>query len=261
MGHDVYNQNQAVLNMFRNIPPITLNLIIINAIVWVAMLILPSSIGVDILNVGALHYFTSPEFGVWQFVTYMFMHSTQTFSHLLFNMFGLFMFGSTLERVFGGKRFLFFYITVGIGAALIQEGVYAIWINSIASANGFDSEIMHNIAKGLVPTAFNQQQYQAGAEIYSLINAPTIGASGAIYGILLGFGMIFPNMPLYFFFIPVPIKAKWMVIAYGVLELTLGVTGVQSGVAHFAHLGGMVVALLLIIYWRKKGVIHREPLY
>lgn len=247
--------------MFRNIPPVTLNLIIINALIWLAMLIVPTSLGVDMLTFGGLHYFVSPDFGLWQIITYMFMHSTQSFSHLLFNMFGLLMFGSTLERVFGGKRFLFFYITVGIGAALIQEGVYAVWINHLATSNGFDTEIMRNIAKGLVPTSFNQQQYMAGAEIYSLINAPTIGASGAIYGILLGFGMIFPNMPLYLFFVPIPIKAKWMVIAYGVLELTLGVTGVQSGVAHFAHLGGMIVAFLLIIYWRRKGVINREPLY
>ncbi len=248
-------------SIFKNIPPITLNLIIINAIVWLAMLIVPSRLGIDIVSIGGLHYFTSPDFGAWQFITYMFMHSTQSFSHLLFNMFGLFMFGSTLERVFGQKRFLFFYITVGLGAALIQEGIYAIWIHNLASANGFNSETMAIIAKGMVPAGVTHAQYMAGAEIYSLINAPTIGASGAIYGILLAFGMIFPNLPLYFFFIPIPIKAKWMVIAYGVLELTLGVTGMQSGVAHFAHLGGMVVALLLIVYWRKKGVINREPLY
>ncbi len=99
------------------------------------------------------------------------------------------------------------------------------------------------------------------AEINMLANVPTIGASGAIYGILLAFGMIFPNLPLYMFFIPIPIKAKWMVIAYGVLELTMGVTGWQSGVAHFAHLGGMIVALVLIIYWRKKGTISNGPLY
>lgn len=243
------------------IPPVTLNIIIINVIVWLAMVILPSRLGWSIDNIGGLHYFTSSDFGVWQFLTYMFMHDTRSISHLFFNMFGLFMFGATLERVFGGKRFLFFYITVGIGAALVQEGVYAAYIHHLASANGFDSEALTQIARGFVPAGSSHAQYMAGAEIYSLINAPTIGASGAIYGILLAFGMIFPNMPLYFFFIPVPVKAKWMVIAYGVLELTLGVTGVQSGVAHFAHLGGMIVAFLLIVYWRKKGVIHREPLY
>lgn len=247
--------------MFRNIPPITLNLIIINALVWLAMLIVPSSLDIDLLRIGGLHYFTSPDFEAWQLFTYMFMHSTQSISHLFFNMFGLLMFGATLERVFGGKRFLFFYITVGIGAALIQEGVYAVWINQLASANGFDSEEMANIVKGFASTGFTQPQFMAAGELWSLINSPTIGASGAIYGILLAFGMIFPNMPLYFFFVPVPIKAKWMVLAYGVLELTLGVTGLQSGVAHFAHLGGMIVAFLLIVYWRKKGVIHRGPLY
>lgn len=243
------------------IPPVTLNIIIINVIVWLAMIILPSRIGVDIINIGALHYHASPDFGVWQWLTYMFMHDTGSFTHLFFNMFGLFMFGSTLERVFGSGRFLFFYITVGIGAALVQDGVYAIWIHNLASSAGFDSETLSVIAKGMVPSNASHGQYLAAAEIYSLINAPTIGASGAIYGILLAFGMIFPNLPLYFFFIPIPIKAKWMVIAYGVLELTLGMTGMQSGVAHFAHLGGMIVALALIIYWRKKGVINRDPLY
>jgi len=99
------------------------------------------------------------------------------------------------------------------------------------------------------------------AQLNLLINVPTIGASGALYGVLLAFGMIFPNMPLYLFFIPVPIKAKWMVLGYGAIELMLGVTGMQSGVAHFAHLGGMIVAFLLIIYWRKKGIINNEPLY
>ncbi|MDE7388633.1 MAG: rhomboid family intramembrane serine protease [Muribaculaceae bacterium] len=248
--------------MFRNIPPVTLNLIIINVIVWLAMIVLPGSINMDVLSFGALHYFSSPDFGAWQLFTYMFMHDTGSLTHLFFNMFGLLMFGATLERVFGGSRFLFFYITVGIGAALIQEGVYAAWIGHLASGAGFDTAAMSQLAHGVVPKSVTSQDaYNVGAEIYQLINAPTIGASGAIYGILLAFGMIFPNMPLYFFFIPVPVKAKWMVLAYGVIELTLGVTGWQSGVAHFAHLGGMIVALLLIVYWRKKGVINREPLY
>lgn len=250
------------MNMFRNLPPVTLNLIIINVIVWIAMLILPSGLGIDVVNLGGMHYFSSPDFSVWQLVTYMFMHSTQSFTHLFFNMFGLLMFGATLERVFGSARFLFFYITVGIGAALIQEGVYALMINHFASVGGFDSAAVKLLAQGIVPEGItSQQQYLAGAEIYQLINVPTIGASGAIYGILLGFGMMFPNMPLYFMFIPFPIKAKWMVLIYGIVELSLGVTGMQSSVAHFAHLGGMIVAFLLIVYWRKTGAIHRGPLY
>ena len=183
-------------------------------------------------------------------------------SHLFFNMFGLVMFGSVLEHVFGSKRYLFFYLTVGIGAALIQEGVYAIWIHNLATG----------LPEGLTISTIAEQnpnfikanlQYIPPEilKIYGLINTPTVGASGALYGILLGFAMLFPNMPLYFFFIPVPIKAKWMVLGYGVIELFFGVTGLQSGVAHFAHLGGMLVALMLILYWRKNGDINRVPLY
>ncbi len=242
-------------------PPVTLNLVIINALVWLAMIVLPGRTGFDIERYGGLHYFLSSDFFAWQPISYMFMHSTAGISHLFFNMFGLMMFGATLERVFGSARFLFFYITVGIGAALVQEGVYAVWINHLSSGmTGVQvSEIISEGAEAL-RKGMNYMDPTL-AEINMLANVPTIGASGAIYGILLAFGMIFPNLPLYMFFIPIPIKAKWMVIAYGVLELTLGVTGWQSGVAHFAHLGGMIVALVLIIYWRKKGTISNGPLY
>jgi membrane associated rhomboid family serine protease len=245
--------------MFRNIPPITKNLIIINAIVWLAMVLLPS---MNLDGIGGLHYFTSPDFRPWQFLTYMFMHSSSGIAHIFFNMFGLLMFGSTLERVFGSAKYLFFYLTVGIGAGLVQEGVYAIWISHLAG----------QLPAGVLMSQVIEEGYNALSQgmnfmdptlsqLNLLINVPTIGASGALYGVLLAFGMIFPNMPLYLFFIPVPIKAKWMVLGYGAIELLLGVTGMQSGVAHFAHLGGMIVAFFLIIYWRKKGVINNEPLY
>lgn len=241
-------------SIFSNIPPVTKNLIIINFIVWVAMLVLPSRLGVDIERFGGLHYFESPWFNPIQLFTYMFMHSTSDFGHLFFNMFGLLMFGALLERVFGSARFLFYYISVGIGAALIQEGVYAIWISSISS--GIDS-VGYVIDEGAKALANNQNFVDpVMSQINILANIPTIGASGAIYGILLAFGMLFPNMPLYIMFFPVPIKAKWVVIGYGAIELFLGVTGLQSGVAHFAHLGGMLIGLIIILYWKKKGVIN-----
>lgn len=251
------------MNSFWNrIPPVTKNLLIINIIVWLAMILLPRSFEQAIYKSCALHYVLSPDFKIWQPLTYMFMHSTSGISHLLFNMFGVVMFGSVLEQVFGSRRYLFFYITVGLGAALVQECVYAIWIESLASGlpSGFTLSQVAQEGSRLISQGMNWTDPTLGT-LNSLINVSTVGASGALYGVLLGFAMLFPNMPLYFFFIPVPIKAKWMVIGYGVIELFFGVTGMQSGVAHFAHLGGMIIALILILYWRKKGEINRGPLY
>lgn len=252
-------------------PPVTKNLLIINVLVWLAMVIMPVGFDRAVTRSCALHYFLSPDFKPWQLLTYMFMHATRgifmtqqsiDISHLFFNMFGLVMFGSVLEHVFGSKRYLFFYLTVGIGAALIQEGVYAIWIHNLASGLPEGWTLSTVAERGIQLIRGNQNWVDPTlGQLNMLINTPTVGASGALYGILLGFAMLFPNMPLYFFFIPVPIKAKWMVLGYGVIELFFGVTGLQSGVAHFAHLGGMLVALLLILYWRKNGEINRGPLY
>lgn len=252
-------------------PPVTKNLLIINVLVWLAMVIMPVGFDRAVTRSCALHYFLSPDFKPWQLLTYMFMHATRgifmtqqsiDISHLFFNMFGLVMFGSVLEHVFGSKRYLFFYLTVGIGAALIQEGVYAIWIHNLATGLPEGWTLSTVAERGIQLIRGNQNWVDPTlGQLNMLINTPTVGASGALYGILLGFAMLFPNMPLYFFFIPVPIKAKWMVLGYGVIELFFGVTGLQSGVAHFAHLGGMLVALLLILYWRKNGEINRGPLY
>ena len=249
----------------------TKNLLIIIVLVWLAMVIMPVGFDRAVTRSCALHYFLSPDFKPWQLLTYMFMHATRgifmtqqsiDISHLFFNMFGLVMFGSVLEHVFGSKRYLFFYLTVGIGAALIQEGVYAIWIHNLATGLPEGWTLSTVAERGIQLIRGNQNWVDPTlGQLNMLINTPTVGASGALYGILLGFAMLFPNMPLYFFFIPVPIKAKWMVLGYGVIELFFGVTGLQSGVAHFAHLGGMLVALLLILYWRKNGEINRGPLY
>lgn len=243
--------------MFRNMPPVTKNLLIINVLVYLACVMLPQ-FGATLDRNCALHYFLSPDFRFWQPVTYMFMHATLT--HIFFNMFGVVMFGAIIERVFGSARYLLFYLTVGVGAALVQEGVYAAMISHYASALPADLSV-RQIAVMTGGTPIPIAYADVIQEIYMLVNIPTVGASGALFGVLLAFAMIFPNMPLYIFFIPVPVKAKWVVLAYGVIELFLGVTGMQSGVAHFAHLGGMLIGFLLIVYWRNKGEINRGPLY
>lgn len=235
--------------MFRNLPPVTKNLIIINFIVWLAVFVLPHRLGFDMERIFALHYFQAPYFNPAQLFTYMFMHDSHNLAHILFNMFTLFMFGVTLERTLGSKRFLFFYISCGIGAALVQELVWfftwpGIFAKALAPLNGVSVAEMSGYLK----------ENMSLPQVQGLLNQlATIGASGAIYGVLLAFGMLFPNVPLYFMFMPVPIKAKWMVLGYGVIELLIGMSQANDGVAHFAHLGGMIFGFIIIYYWKKKG--------
>jgi membrane associated rhomboid family serine protease len=162
-------------------------------------------------------------FKPWQLVTYMFMHGG--FSHLFFNMFSLWMFGRTLELELGWKRFLIYYMVCGVGAALFQMGIAQIDLAHI----------------------------EVGSSMwYRYMSTPTVGASGAIFGLLLAFGMMHPNAIISLIFPPISLKAKWFVVVYGVLELFLGVSGTMSGVAHFAHLGGMFWGWLLFVWWRYR---------
>lgn len=237
-------------SFFSSIPPITKNLIIINFIVWLATLVLSSRTGFDIERFGALHYFEASDFNPVQLITYMFMHAD--FTHFFFNMFALFMFGTTIERTLGQKRFLFYYISCGLGAAIIQEITWyftweSIFTMPLANQNGISLEEMSQ--------AIAQAQAM-GYNMPFLNQLLTVGASGAVYGILLAFGMIFPNQPIYMMFIPIPIKAKYFVIGYGAIELLYGLSMANDGVAHFAHLGGMLFGLLMIIYWKRKGIIN-----
>ena len=244
-------------SFFSMIPPVTKNLIIINFIVWLAMLVLPQRLDMNIESFGMLHYFRAPDFNPAQLLTYMFMHSTQSAAHLFFNMFTLFMFGVTLERTLGSMRFLFYYISCGIGAALVQELVWALtWENTFVPMLANANHVSYEEIRQAISQAMND-----GEELPFLNLLGTIGASGAVYGVLLAFGMLFPNRPLYLMFVPVPIKAKWMVIGYGVIELLIGLgnaRGATDGVAHFAHLGGMIFGFIMIYYWKKKGMVHGD---
>lgn len=240
------------------IPPVTKNLIIINFIVWLAMFVLPGRLGNSLETWGGLHYFSASDFNPVQLITYMFMHSTGGFAHIFFNMFSLFMFGLTLERVLGSARFLFFYISCGLGAALIQELVWALtwedtFVRLLAAGNHIDFPEARAALQSMMATP------QGEAQVSHWLNAlVTIGASGAVYGILLAFGMLFPNAPIYLFFIPIPIKAKWMMCGMVAIELLIGLSeaaGRPDGVAHFAHLGGMIFGFFMILYWKKKGTI------
>lgn len=235
---------------FRNFPTVTKNLLIINTLMWLAQITFPR-VGIDLTSILGLHFWGASDFNPAQLITYMFMHDDGSFSHLFFNMFSLLMFGPLLERTLGSKRFLFYYLSCGLGAGLVQEFVWQLTWKDIfapffANAAGWTMDEAYQA----INTAITQ-----GENIPALNSLITVGASGCIFGILLAFGMLFPNMPLFLMFIPVPIKAKWMVIGYGAIELMFGVTGAMSSVAHFAHLGGMLFGFILLLIWKRKGNI------
>jgi len=241
-----------------SVPVVTKNLIIINALLWLASAVLPK-VGIDIQSVLGLHYIGSDHFMLSQLITYMFMHDPYNIGHVFFNMFGVYMFGRILEQVWGPRRFLLFYMVTGIGAAIIQELTWFVdmkpFLDAIDNYNVTgDTSVLSqylNIQQGVHYSA--ESLYQAKEMI--LNSMLTVGASGSVFGILLGFGMLFPNAPLYLMFIPIPIKAKYMVMGYGLIELFAGVSNFSGdNVAHFAHLGGMLFGYFLIRYWKKKGI-------
>ena len=236
----------------NRIPVVTKNLLAINVVMFLALLVAGQK-GFDLNNTLGLHFFMSDEFHPYQLVTYMFMHGN--FSHLFFNMFALFMFGRTLEYVWGPKRFLIFYIVAGVGAAFVQEIIGAVRYYMLV--DGLDTDkisLVFSEGAAALREGKNFVLLEL-AELNLVLNSQTVGASGAIYAILLGFGMLFPNERMFVFPIPYPIKAKYFVIGYALIELYMGTVGTPDGVAHFAHLGGMLFGLILILLWRKKGEI------
>ena len=221
--------------MFR-IPTITKNLLIINFIAFLATIVLEMR-GIDLADIGGLHFFMAKDFHFYQLVTYLFLHAN--FMHILSNMFGLWMFGCVIENVWGPKKFLFYYISCGIGAGLIQELTQLGSLYVLMNQSGYDVSLM--------------QLFSLSAADAQALNAwTTVGASGAVYAILLAFGMLFPEERLFIFPLPVPIKAKWLITGYIVIELFAAMSTTGDNVAHFAHLGGMLFGFLMIRYWRKK---------
>lgn len=206
------------------------NLLIINILVFMAETLLPARVSNGLLELGALSFWKGGDFRVWQPLTYMFLHAD--ILHLLFNMYPLWMFGRALEYNLGSRNFLVYYLVCGVGAGLIQLGVN--WAEYAAAVS---DPVVSQLA------------------VARLAHASTIGASGAVFGLLLAFGMLHPNERLILMFPPVVLKAKWFVIIYGVIELLAGVNG-TGNVAHFAHLGGMLFGWLLLRYWRRRNRIY-----
>ena len=236
----------------NKLPVVTKNLLAINIVMFFATIVAERN-DIDLSNILGLHFFESSEFYPFQLVTYMFMHSGV--GHLFFNMFALYMFGRTLEYVWGPKRFLTYYIIAGIGAGVVQEVVGA--IRCFPLMNELDPqalEIVMNEGANILRQGMNYINPEM-AKLNIALNSLTVGASGAVYAILLGFGMLFPNERMFIFPLPFPIKAKFFVIGYALIELYMGTVGVADSVAHFAHLGGMLFGFVLILIWRKKGEI------
>ncbi len=222
-----------MLNMREQMPPVTKNLLIINILMFAAAYVL-KSYGIDLNSLLGLHFFKASDFRVHQIITYLFMHGS--FEHLFFNMFALWMFGRIIEQVMGQKRFLTYYMVCGIGAGLMQELVQYIHYLAIAPE-------LVGVPAERVANAMN---------IWN-----TVGASGAIYGILLAFGMTFPEERMFIIPIPFPIKAKYFVVGYAIIELLSAMLRSNDGVAHMAHLGGMLFGLMLLLHWRHPGGLKK----
>lgn len=209
----------------RNLPTITRYLLIANFVIFFLAGILERTFGIDLNTIGGLHYYSAHSFHWWQPLTYMFLHADM--SHILFNMLAVWMFGATLENAWGSRRYLIYYLVCGVGAAIIQEGVW-----SMMPFHPLQLEVLN-----------------------------TIGASGAVFGILFAFGWLFPDTPMFILFIPIPIRARTIVIIYAIMELFAGMGNMMGthidNVAHFAHLGGMLFGWLLLLYWRHNN--WREP--
>jgi len=258
------NYRSSFLN---SIPPVVKNLIAINIILWLASVVTPGlftrwGVKLDLTDILGMHYWASSKFNPAQLITYMFMHGG--IEHIFFNMFALYMFGGVLEQLWGTKRFLFYYLLTGVGAALVQQLFWTIEyypvvnaLNGAISANSGQDLLNYQDILSHYFRLENLGSFDAPAIIEMkrmFLNLPiTIGASGAVFGLLLAFGWLFPDVNLYLMFIPIPIKAKYFVFFYGIVELFMGVAQFSGdSVAHFAHLGGMLFGAILILIWRKK---------
>lgn len=269
---------------FKILPPVVKNLLIINGLFYLATMAAKIRFHVDLADILGLHYILADKFEPYQFITYMFMHSSTHFSHILFNMFALWMFGNAIENIWGPKRFLIYYLITGVGAAITHYVVFYFQISPVLSAintyldhpstvalNTFINSGHLQISSLAMQDSFtifrdnyNQlintdpgKALQLSIDFMSqyridFLNAPVvIGASGAVFGILLAFGMMFPNSMVYVFF-AIPMKTKYFVMLYGAIELFSGIYETNSNVAHFAHLGGMLFGFIMIKYWARK---------
>lgn len=234
--------------MFSNITPVVKNIIILNVLVFLACFALPG-----LHEQVAGHYFASPLFRPWQIFTHMFAHDQHNIMHIFFNMYALFLFGTSLERYWGPKRFLFYYLFAGLGAFGLHEFINYLEIQKIeAMLNSEQLRAVYEEGASILQQGKNFSDAGMGSLNFAL-NIGIVGASGCVFGVLLAFGMLFPNTELMLMFPPIPLKAKWFVIIYGGIELMMALQNApDDNVAHYAHLGGMIFGFILLKYWQKK---------
>lgn len=277
---------QSMNGSFSNrpaLPPVVKTLLIISVAAWLLTIILKQSAGIDVINYFALYSWESSYFKPWQLFTYLFLHDDKGIFHLFFNMLGLWMFGSVIERYWGAKRFLAYFLITGMGAGVIHLSIsnfQLLPMKRAAEAYNFapSYESFDSFTGNYLPNSYNNEAlnkfmeswyYKRGteeepgfiresklmvSEISEIRSAtPSVGSSGALYGMLLAFGMLFPNAMIMMLFPPIPMKAKYFVFIFGGMELFLGIqNSINDNVAHFAHLGGMVFGIILILLWRKQ---------
>ncbi len=270
---------------FTMFPTVVKNILIITVIVYLAQLVFKNVYQIDLSNYLGLHYYKSSLFKPHQFITYIFLHSTDGFSHILFNMLAVWMFGASLENYWGPKRFLIFYLLTGLGAALAQYGVFyfesqnvlslindyysspseahlgaLINSNEVGRYFAYDNEALNEFIRQFNLVEKNNPskalmygyEYLEGFKSRFYDSMSVIGASGSLFGLLGAYGILFPNNIINIYFI-LPVKAKYFVIFYGVLELFLGLqNNTGDNVAHFAHLGGLIVGIFIILIWKRK---------
>ncbi len=243
--------------MFRGLPPATKNLLILNILFYFATVVF-SSKGIDLTRLLGAHYAGTVFFEPYQVITYMFMHSIVNPMHILFNMLLLFMFGAHLEVIWGTKRFFTFYIACGLGGYALYNAI-GVWeimqLKELIIADGYDIDIINNlIQSGMIEQIpIHSNRSQILLETYIAYNLSTmIGASGAIFGLLAGFAVLFPNVQLMLLFPPIPVRAKYLIGAYLAYEIYASFYAVGDSIAHIAHVGGALVGIILVLIWRKK---------
>lgn len=229
-------------------------LLILNVIFYIGSFI----IGDIAIKLFALYYFENPNFQYWQPITHMFMHDPTSIFHILFNMYALWAFGSPLEMRWGQKKFLFFYFSAGLGAAIMHMGVNYFQIHSamdaLVNAGMSQEQVMDLLNTGSYNTAILDYVSQDTIQgLYNSYNGVALGASGAVYGILVAFGIMFPNIELMLIFLPIPIKAKFFIPGIILLDLIFGITGTPTGIAHWAHIGGALFGFIMAWYWKKNS--------
>lgn len=249
---------------YQMLPEVTKYLLVINGLMYLATYVLSNTPLRPFFDSLALYQPGTPDFHFWQILTSVFMHGS--FLHLFSNMFSLWMFGAVIENIWGGRRFLVYYLVTAVGAGVLYLLVNQVEISIAAGkllAEGAPQSLLTalrhtsdvNIANDLIAQAGVPVNGELISKYYWTTHAAVVGASGAVFGIILAFGMMFPNSKIYLYF-AIPIKAKWFVIGYGIFEFVSGISGIQSGIAHFAHLGGMLFGYLMIRYWKKRGIFR-----